>query len=469
MIQENTYTSEPNAADKNKCNGKHNSWRYKEEEMEENMSKDKGSIDIDYLLENVIGDGGRGQWLIFLVQFPILIVSVIPWLTQMFSAYEPRHRCYIPTCDDSMNTTKNTIHNSFLEFALPKDYKSSEIFKEDENFDPCKMYKKIDNSQPSCDADSFDNSSITKCTEFVYDDSEFIETLTTKFDLVCDEEYKRRFLGTLMMLGLLFGSFIGGWLGDKFGRKITLLVSHIILAPIVTFGGLSPNYETYAALRLISATCLPAMWISGHCLTLEIFGKEYRKSVVMVKDFVFPSGQLILVGIIYATRHWTYIHIWSGVACMLSFPCYFFLPESPRWLATNGKRKQAERVLLNIAKLNGKVLSEDQLNLITDTLMLLEKDAKKTEETRSISMLDMISSNHRTKTLLLLFSWITIVLGEYTLMLNATKLYGSVLINYTLVVTVSDFPGAMILLVTLKYFGRRLNLFYTQFILGKIF
>merc|ERR1712241_1319209 len=36
----------------------------------------------------------------------------------------------------------------------------------------------------------------------------------------------------------------------------------------------------------------------------------------------------------------------------------------------------------------------------------------------------------------------------------------------TLVVTVSDFPGAMLLLVTLKYFGRRLNLFYTQFILG---
>jgi hypothetical protein len=113
------------------------------------------------------------------------------------------------------------------------------------------------------------------------------------------------------------------------------------------------------------------------------------------------------------------------------------------------------------------VLSEDQRNLITDTLMLLEKDAKKTEEKRSISMLDMMSSKHRTKTLLLLFSWITIVLGEYTLMLNATKLYGSVLINYTLVVTVSDFPGAMILLVTLKYFGRRLNLFYTQFILGK--
>ena len=154
---------------------------------------------------------------------------------------------------------------------------------------------------------------------------------------------------------------------------------------------------------------------------------------------------------------------------MLSFPCYFFLPESPRWLATNGKTKQAERVLLNIAKLNGKVLSEDQLNLITDTLMFLEKDAKKTEEKRSIGMLDMISSKHLTKTLLLLFTWITIVLGEYTLMLNATKLYGSVLINYTLVVTVSDFPGAMILLITLKYFGRRLNLFYTQFILGKIF
>ena len=51
-------------------------------------------------------------------------------------------------------------------------------------------------------------------------------------------------------------------------------------------------------------------------------------------------------------------------------------------------------------------------------------------------------------------------------MLNATKLYGDLFLNYTLVVLVGDLPGTMVLLFTLKFFGRRFNLFYTQFILG---
>ena len=70
------------------------------------------------------------------------------------------------------------------------------------------------------------------------------------------------------------------------------------------------------------------------------------------------------------------------------------------------------------------------------------------------------------KTLILLFNWITVCVGGYTLLLNATKLHGDVFINYTLVVLAGDLPGTAAMLVTLRYFGRRFNLFYTQFILG---
>ena len=39
-----------------------------------------------------------------------------------------------------------------------------------------------------------------------------------------------------MMLGLLFGSLIGGRLSDKFGRKLTMLVSMVVIIPTVMFG-----------------------------------------------------------------------------------------------------------------------------------------------------------------------------------------------------------------------------------------
>ena len=429
--------------------------------------EDTKTNDIDYILENIVGDGGWGQWMILICTFPIGMVSGLPILIQMFAAFEPRHRCFVPNCDEDFHN--NELQATFVQHALPKEYGSSEMFREDETFDPCNMFEYVNNDNQTtktCNPELFVNSSVIKCDQYVYDTSVFEETLTTKFDLVCDEESKRRLLGTLMMLGLLIGSLIGGRLSDKFGRKITMLMSQLILTPVVMFGGYSPNYTTYAILRLISATCLPPMWLCSHSLTLELFGKEYRKSVVMTKDFISPISQLILVLIIYTSRHWTYIHLWTGVACLVPFPCYYFVPESPRWLAINGKLKQAEKILLTIAKRNGKKLNENERKEIKTTLILIEKDANKMKGQENLNPLDMLRSGHLMKTLILLFNWVTVCVGAYTLMLNATKLYGDLFINYTLVVLVGDLPGTVALLITLRFFGRRFNLFYTQFILG---
>ena len=440
----------------------------KDDAIKEGKKGNKGeeTNDIDYLLETIVGDGGWGQWLILICTFPIGMVSGLPILIQMFAAFEPRHRCFVQKCEKD----SKIFNSSVVEYALPTKYGSSEIFREDEKFDPCRMYEFVGNKEEpeACSAQSFNNATVLKCDDFVYDTSVFTETLTTKFDLVCDEESKRRLLGTLLMLGLLIGSLIGGRLSDKFGRKITMLGAHLILTPVVMFGGFSPNYATYAVLRVISATCLPLMWLCGHSLTLELFGKEYRKSVVMTKDFISPVSQLILVLIIYTSRHWKYIHLWTGIACLVPFPCYFFVPESPRWLSLNGKIKQAEEILLAIAKRNGKNLSKNEKDVIRSTLVSIEKDARKTEGQENLNPLDMLRSGHLMKTLILLFNWVTVCVGAYTLMLNATKLYGDLFINYTLFVLVGEMPGTLALLVTLKFFGRRFNLFYTQFILGNL-
>ena len=62
---------------------------------------------------------------------------------------------------------------------------SSEIFVDDEKFNPCQMYAlKETQASDSCTPDSFDNSTIVECQTFVYDTLLFPETLTTKLDLV---------------------------------------------------------------------------------------------------------------------------------------------------------------------------------------------------------------------------------------------------------------------------------------------
>ena len=65
-----------------------------------------------------------------------------------------------------------------------------------------------------------------------------------------------------------------------------------------------------------------------------------------------------------------------------------------------------------------------------------------------------------------MLNWISVCVGNYTLILNITKLSGDIYINWLLSTTLGDIPGTIALMITLKYFGRRFNLLYTQFLLG---
>ena len=79
-----------------------------------------------------------------------------------------------------------------ISITLPKEYSSSEMFGNDEKFNPCKMYALhetgIDSENSginaACYSESFDNGTVMACESYVYDTSIFPETLTTSFNLV---------------------------------------------------------------------------------------------------------------------------------------------------------------------------------------------------------------------------------------------------------------------------------------------
>ena len=446
-------------------NNRHKTIRESINENETQITKDDKtsagiSHDIDYVLEKIVGSGGWGQWIVMLACYPIGLCSGYPLLLHMFAAFEPSHRCFIPQCDNYNSTTQ--FDAQWVADILPTSSKSNEIFNAETIVDPCKMYSVI---KPSgrCNAISFNLSSTIQCDSFIYDNSVFQETLTSKFDLICEDDHKHRFLGTLMMLGLLFGSLVGGQLGDRIGRKRTMLLAVTIIIPTTMFGGFSPNYPAYAILRFVSCSCLPLIWVCRGNLILELFGTEHRKWVIFVLDFTSALSQIVVVLIIYLERHWKYMHIWAGVACAVSLPCFLLVPESIRWLVFNGRRREAEIILFRIAKRNGKKLNSGQQQEIQRILERVEIDAKETHE--NLNPLHMLKDEKWKNTFILVLSWVSVCLGVYTLTFNSTKLSGNIFINQTLAAT-CDLPGTFVLLLTLKYFRRKTNFFYTQFGLG---
>ena len=88
--------------------------------------------------------------------------------------------------------------------------------------------------------------------KYTYNKFQFDETLVTKWDLVCDQQYKVSLVISMFMIGLMVGSILWGWMADKFGRKNTLMFSIILSSSGSLLGSFMPEYYSYTATRYTS-------------------------------------------------------------------------------------------------------------------------------------------------------------------------------------------------------------------------
>ena len=97
---------------------------------------------LDIILYEYVGGAGLYQWLCTLAMMLVKYGSIIPILLTVFTAYEPRHRCYIPECESSNGSKvmNNIFKSAWLEFALPSEKSSNNYLAVQNEYDGCKMY-----------------------------------------------------------------------------------------------------------------------------------------------------------------------------------------------------------------------------------------------------------------------------------------------------------------------------------------
>ena len=69
---------------------------------------------------------GRWQWLTLLTLAPTSWAAAYPLFMHIFAAYEPTHRCFVPSCDDPDFEMLNASH---VEFTIPREHSYTNIFK----------------------------------------------------------------------------------------------------------------------------------------------------------------------------------------------------------------------------------------------------------------------------------------------------------------------------------------------------
>ncbi|XP_008591597.1 PREDICTED: solute carrier family 22 member 4, partial [Galeopterus variegatus] len=181
----------------------------------------------------------------------------------------------------------------------------------------------------------------------------YLSTIVTEWDLVCQDDWRTPLTTSLFFVGVLLGSFVSGQLSDRFGRKSILFTTMAVQTGFSFLQIFSINWEMFTALFVIVGMGQISNYVVAFILGTEILGKSVRIlfSTLGVCTF-FAVGYMLLPLLAYFIRDWRMLLLALTVPGVLCVPLWWFIPESPRWLISQRRFREAEDIIQKAAKMN---------------------------------------------------------------------------------------------------------------------
>ena len=152
-------------------------------------------------------------------------------------------------------------------------------------------------------------------------------------------------------VGMTIGAWCSGILGDRFGRRFSYQVNLAIFGLASIAAAFAPNMIVLIGLRFIIGIGLGAEIVVGYATLTEFVpassrGRWIGLLAVITNFSLFVSS---MVGLwVIPNFGWRYMFGLVGVLAMIVWFLRKSMPESPRWLAANGRAEDAEAILAAI-------------------------------------------------------------------------------------------------------------------------
>src|SRR5947208_1431552 len=147
---------------------------------------------------------------------------------------------------------------------------------------------------------------------------------------------------TLMMRPL--GAFIFGWLGDRFGRRVPLMIDIVFYSVIELLTAFAPNFATFLLLRGLFGIAMGGEWGLGASLAMESLPTESRGLFSGILQQGYAFGYLlaaVVYGILFTLfpgMSWRVLFVIGVLPALLVVFIRMGVHESPVW-----EHKQAIR------------------------------------------------------------------------------------------------------------------------------
>lgn len=206
-----------------------------------------------------------------------------------------------------------------------------------------------------------------------------------------------------VFIGGILGPLVSGVLSDRLGRRPTILWGSLVTLAGVVLQTAAQDVAMFVVARVLLGLGTGISGIAAGVYLSETFPTQRRAwGVGLLNDFYYV-GALLAAGVTLGTGQWESTWAWRApsllqglfsVLCIVVLP---FIPESPRWLAWQG-RFEAARMVVAQTNAGGDVADPVVLVVYKEIIDALAWEKK---EGRTMSPLEIVRTPSSRKRLLI--------------------------------------------------------------------
>jgi putative MFS transporter len=263
---------------------------------------------------------------------------------------------------------------------------------------------------------------------------------------------------SLTTAGMFVGALLGGIIGDKIGRRKSYILYEAIHIVAMVVAAFSPNMNFLIACRFVMGFGLGALLVTLFAGYTEYMPGRNRGTwssrVSFIGNWSYPvcsTIAMLIAPMLSAQMNWrVQFLIPAALSLAVTVIVYKKFPESPRWLETQGRYEEAEKIMSEIEK-----RVELQTNTKLPEVTAAPEDSKRQKALPYSALLHGVLLKR-------------VILGSFVLI--AMNVVQYTLINWlpTIFMTQGINLKDSIVLNTMSMFGAPFGIFIAMLIMDKI-
>jgi putative MFS transporter len=158
---------------------------------------------------------------------------------------------------------------------------------------------------------------------------------------------------SLTFVGMTLGALITGFVGDRYGRRFTYQINLLVFGLASLAAVFAQDMSQLIICRFVQGLGLGAEIVVGYSTLTEFVPPKSRGRWLSFMAFLVVAGfpvTAIVSYLIIPTWGWRPMFIIAGVGSLIVWYLRKNLPESPRWLESQGRTAEAEVLIQAIEK-----------------------------------------------------------------------------------------------------------------------